>query len=180
MIIPFGAVGDALANELSFAPGEAEMLATSALRMLVAVLLGGVLGLEREWAGKIAGLRTHMLTALGAALFVLAPRAAGMNDESVSRIIQGVIAGIGFLGGGVILKQDETGRIRGVTSAAGIWLTAAIGISAGMGRLWLAALTTALAIVILLGLLRLERWIPHEAHEDPQHLKKPAHQSHSK
>jgi putative Mg2+ transporter-C (MgtC) family protein len=180
MSMPFGSVGEALLNELSFAPGEAEMLATSALRMLIAMLLGGVLGLEREWAGKIAGLRTHMLTALGAALFVLAPRAAGMNDEAVSRILQGVIAGIGFLGGGVILKQDEAGRIRGVTTAAGIWLTSAIGICAGMGRLWLAVLSTVLTMVILLGLLRLERWIPHQSHEDQEHLKKPAGHSQSK
>jgi len=166
MIIPFGSLGEALANELSFAPGEADMLATSALRMVVAVLLGGVLGLEREWAGKIAGLRTHMLTALGAALFVLAPRLTGMNDEAVSRIVQGVVAGVGFLGGGVILKQDQEGRIKGVTTAAGIWLTAAVGICAGMGRLWLAALTTVLAVVILLGVDRLENWIRPRPSED--------------
>src|SRR5262245_55838390 len=156
MNMPLASIGEALLKELTLAPGEAEALASGTLRMLVAMLLGGVLGFEREWAGKIAGLRTHMLTALGAALFVLAPRLAGMDDEAVSRIVQGAVAGIGFLGGGVILKQDHEGRIKGVTTAAGIWLTAAVGICAGMGRLWLAVLTTLLAVVILLGIYRLE------------------------
>src|SRR5436305_2297795 len=136
------------------------------------MLLGGALGFEREWAGKIAGLRTHMLTALGAALFVIGPRLAGMNDEAVSRILQGVIAGIGFLGGGVILKQDEQGRIKGVTTAAGIWLTSAVGICAGMGRLGLAAMTTALAILILGTVQYLERWINPDANEDHAQLTK--------
>src|SRR5437588_8917571 len=118
MAILIGSVSEALLNEFTLAPGEADVLASASLRLLVAMFLGGALGLEREWAGKIAGLRTHMLTALGAALFVLGPRLAGMNDEAVSRILQGVVAGIGFLGGGVILKQDDEGRIKGVTTAA--------------------------------------------------------------
>ncbi len=181
MTIPLGSVGETLLNELTLAPGEADLLASAILRLLIAMLLGGALGMEREWAGKIAGLRTHMLTALGAALFVLAPRLAGMNDEAVSRILQGVVAGIGFLGGGVILKQDEEGRIRGVTTAAGIWLTSAVGICAGMGRLWLAVLSTGLAIVILHGLLRLEHWMhPATTGNQEQQVKKPARPSQSK
>jgi putative Mg2+ transporter-C (MgtC) family protein len=166
MDTPLASIGEALLKDLTLAPSEADALAGAVLRMLVAMLLGGVLGFEREWAGKIAGLRTHMLTALGAALFVLAPRLTGMNDEAVSRIVQGVVAGVGFLGGGVILKQDQEGRIKGVTTAAGIWLTAAVGICAGMGRLWLAALTTVLAVVILLGVDRLENWIRPRPSED--------------
>src|SRR5262245_46264743 len=113
MTTPFSSIGEALSKELTFAPGEVDALASATLRLLIAMALGAALGTEREWAGKIAGLRTHMLTAIGAALFVLAPGLAGMSDEAVSRIVQGVIAGIGFLGGGVILKQDEEGRIKG-------------------------------------------------------------------
>jgi putative Mg2+ transporter-C (MgtC) family protein len=166
MSIPIASISDALMKDFVLTSDEGELLTNGVVRLLVAVLLGGVLGVEREWAGKIAGLRTHMLTALGAALFVVAPQLAGMNDEAISRILQGVVAGIGFLGGGVILKQDEQGRIKGVTTAAGLWLTTAVAICTGMGRIWLAVLCTALALVILGAVRRLEVWINPEAHDD--------------
>jgi putative Mg2+ transporter-C (MgtC) family protein len=160
MTHPLASVGEALVNEFTVVPADIDPLVSAAVRLLTAIVLGGALGVERERAGKSAGLRTHMLTALGAALFVVGPRLAGMNDESVSRILQGVVAGIGFLGGGVILKQDEQGRIKGVTTAAGIWLTSAVGICAGLGRFWLAVMCTTIAIVILSYVVRrLEDWI---------------------
>src|SRR6188768_3189864 len=103
-------------------------------RMGVAIVLGGVLGYERESRGKDAGLRTHILVSLGSALFVLIPQQAGMSDDALSRIIQGMATGIGFVGAGAILKLTEERRIEGLTTAAGIWLTATIGIAAGLGR----------------------------------------------
>ena len=118
------------------------------VRLLVAMVLGGLLGLEREIRGTSAGLRTHMLVALGAALFVLVPLQAGMEVADMSRVLQGVIAGIGFLGAGAILK-DNNREIHGLTTAASIWLTAAIGIAAGMGREMTAILSTLFALVIL-------------------------------
>jgi putative Mg2+ transporter-C (MgtC) family protein len=126
------------------------------LRLLMAALLGGLLGYQRERAGKPAGLKTHMLVATGAALFILVPQQAGATISDLSRVIQGLVSGIGFLGAGAILKHDETGEIKGLTTAAGIWLTAAVGVAAGMGRETTAALGTALALLILNLLRRLE------------------------
>lgn len=112
--------------------GDTEDLTRICLRLSVALLLGAVLGYERESVGASAGLRTHMLVALGSALFMVIPHQAGMRIEDVSRVMQGVTAGIGFLGAGAIIKmKDES--IKGLTTAAGIWLTAAVGVAAGMG-----------------------------------------------
>jgi putative Mg2+ transporter-C (MgtC) family protein len=118
------------------------------LRLLLAALLGGLLGFERERSGKAAGVRTHMLVSLGAALFVLVPRQAGTDPQDLTRIIQGVIAGVGFLCAGTILK-DREGEVKGLTTAAGIWMTAAIGIAAGLGRKMTAVLSTLLALGVL-------------------------------
>ena len=119
------------------------------LRLVIAATLGGLLGLEREQSGKAAGVRTHMLVALGAALFVLVPQQMQMSDEAVSRIIQGVITGVGFLGAGTIIKSTSEETVKGLTTAAGLWLTAALGIAAGLGREASAVLCAALALVIL-------------------------------
>jgi putative Mg2+ transporter-C (MgtC) family protein len=119
------------------------------VRLLLAALLGGLLGFQRERVGKAAGLRTHMLVALGSAVFVLIPYQAGMSLADLSRVLQGVIAGIGFLGAGTILKQQEPEQIHGLTTAAGLWLTSAVGIAAGMGREASAVLGTVLAFIIL-------------------------------
>jgi putative Mg2+ transporter-C (MgtC) family protein len=117
-------------------------------RLGVAAVLGGVLGLEREAQGKDAGLRTHMLICVGAALFVLVPQQAGIDGDAVARIVAGVIAGVGFIGGGAILKLSDERRIEGLTTAAGIWLTAGIGIAAGLGREVSAIIGTAMALVV--------------------------------
>ena len=135
------------AAEFSDVP-DVEQFTRITLRLLVAALLGGLLGLQRERHGKDAGVRTHMLVALGAALFVLVPQQAGMDEGDLSRVIQGVVAGVGFLCAGTILKSGDD-QVRGLTTAAGIWLTAAIGISAGLGREMTAALSTVLALAIL-------------------------------
>ena len=131
------------------------------VRLGMAVLLGGIIGFERERRGKPAGLRTHMLVSLGAALFVLVPLQAGMALGDASRVLQGIIAGIGFLGAGAIIKYNGEGNIKGLTTAATIWLAAAIGVAAGMGRELTALFTTVLAWLILSNLHRLEKRIEH-------------------
>ena len=129
--------------------GNVEDITRIVLRLLVALVLGGLLGYERESVGASAGLRTHMLVSLGAALFVLIPLQAGMQIQDLSRVMQGVTAGIGFLGAGAILKQKEEHDIKGLTTAASVWLTAAIGIAAGMGREATAVLSTVFALIVL-------------------------------
>lgn len=110
------------------------------LRLLIAMTLGAIVGVQRERTGKPAGVRTHMLVAMGAALFVLAPLEFGMNADGLSRVIQGLVTGIGFLGAGAILKLSEERQIAGLTTAAGIWMTAAVGVTVGLGRFGLAIL----------------------------------------
>jgi putative Mg2+ transporter-C (MgtC) family protein len=128
---------------------DVTQLTRLSLRLAIAAALGGLLGWERERSGKAAGVRTHMLVAMGAALFVLIPQQMHMSDEDLSRIIQGVITGVGFLGAGTILKSADEATVKGLTTAAGLWLTAAIGIAAGLGREASAVLSTILALVIL-------------------------------
>lgn len=120
-----------------------------AVRLAVAGVLGGLLGWEREHAGKAAGVRTHMLVSMGAALFVLVAQQAGIEPADNSRVLQGIIAGVGFLGAGTILKGDAESQVKGLTTAAGIWLTAAIGVAAGLGRETTAVLSTLLALLVL-------------------------------
>jgi putative Mg2+ transporter-C (MgtC) family protein len=105
--------------------------------------------MEREQQGKEAGVRTHMLVSLGAALFVLVPDMAGAMDDAMSRVIQGVVAGVGFLGAGTILKSNRNDEVKGLTTAAGVWLTAAIGVTIGLGHEATALLAAVMAFVIL-------------------------------
>jgi putative Mg2+ transporter-C (MgtC) family protein len=131
------------------------------VRLLIAAILGGILGFEREHKGKAAGVRTHMLVAIGAALFVLVPSMSGSQADAMSRVLQGVIAGIGFLGAGTILKgkEDEEGHVKGLTTAAGLWMTAAIGVAAGMGRESTAVLSTVLALMVFSVMPRIVRML---------------------
>lgn len=141
-------LGRVVASEFSDLP-DLEHAVRVSVRLLVAAFLGGALGYEREYKGKAAGLRTHMLVSLGAALFVLVPLEAGMKVEDLSRVMQGIITGVGFLGAGTILKGDSLQDVKGLTTAAGIWLTAAIGVAAGLGHESTAVLTTVFALAIL-------------------------------
>ena len=129
------------------------------MRLLLAVLLAAVIGYERELRGTSAGLRTHMMVGLGVALLVAAASESRMDPADLSRIVQGVVAGIGFLGAGAIIKQDEKEQVKGLTTAASIWTTAAIATAAGLGREATAILATVLAVAILALLLRLERHV---------------------
>lgn len=139
--------------------GDARQLTQVTVRLLIAAILGGILGFEREHKGKAAGVRTHMLVAIGAALFVLVPSMSGSQADAMSRVLQGVIAGIGFLGAGTILKgkEDEEGHVKGLTTAAGLWMTAAIGVAAGMGRESTAVLSTVLALMVFSVMPRIVR-----------------------
>jgi len=118
-------------------------------RLSLAALLGGLLGYQRERHGKAAGVRTHMLVALGAALFILVPERAGTPIPELTRVIQGVAVGVGFLGAGAIVKHDAERSIQGLTTAAGIWLTAATGLACGTGRAATAITSAVLAFVVL-------------------------------
>lgn len=137
-----------LAAEFSDAP-DVEQITRILVRLLLAAILGGVLGYEREHQGKAAGVRTHMLVALGAALFVLVPNQAGMSIADMSRVIQGVVAGIGFLCAGAIIKRRSEEDVQGLTTAAGVWMTAAIGIACGLGRESTAVISAVMALVVL-------------------------------
>ncbi len=147
-------VGDTVVEEFADLT-DAAQATRIVLRLTVAALLGGLLGIEREHKGKAAGIRTHMLVAMGSALFVLVSQQAGIIATDMSRVIQGLIAGIGFLGAGTILKGHAEEKVQGLTTAAGIWMTAAIGMAAGLGLEVTAVLSTLLA----LGIFSVVPWI---------------------
>jgi putative Mg2+ transporter-C (MgtC) family protein len=128
---------------------DVERVTRVTVRLVLAAALAGALGYEREQHGKAAGLRTHMLVGLGAALFVLVPLQAGASPADLTRVLQGVVAGVGFLGAGSIIKGHQEEDVKGLTTASSIWLTAAIGVTAGMGLEATAVLSTLLALVIL-------------------------------
>ena len=129
------------------------------IRLLLATLLGALVGVQRERSGKPAGVRTHALVAAGSALFVLAGMEFGMDGEPLSRVIQGLVTGIGFLGAGAILKLEDKRQIEGLTTAAGIWLTAGIGLAVGLGRFGLALLSALIAWFVLAAVKQAERWM---------------------
>ncbi len=135
-------------SEFSDIP-DATQITRITLRLLVAAALGGLLGYEREQHGKSAGVRTHMLVAIGAALFVLIPQQTGASTADLSRVLQGLITGVGFLGAGAIILGTKQVETRGLTTAAGIWVTAAIGVAVGMGRESTAVLSTFVALFVL-------------------------------
>ncbi|MBE7366398.1 MgtC/SapB family protein [Ramlibacter pallidus] len=129
--------------------GSAREVTQLVVRLLVAAFLGGLLGLERELQGKAAGIRTHMLVASSSALIVVVPLQMGFEGDALSRVLQGLLAGIGFLCAGAILKLEREEQVTGLTTAASVWMTSAIGIAAGLGREMTAALATLLVLFIL-------------------------------
>lgn len=142
-------------QELSHSVPRADQVVRVALRMAVALIIGTVIGLQRELSHKPAGLRTHLLVALGTALLVVAAVNANMKSADVSRVIQGLITGIGFLGGGTILKLTQEHEIRGLTTAAGIWLTAAASVAAGLGEFAAAFIGMFFALFVLIAVGKL-------------------------
>ena len=118
-------------------------------RLLLAIALGSAIGLDREFGQKAAGLRTNMLVSLGAALFVLIPiqsRLAGSDPTALARTLQGIITGVGFVGAGSILRED---RVRGLTSATAVWISAGLGLAAGLGLWKLGLIGAGFALTIL-------------------------------
>lgn len=137
-----------LVHEFSDVP-DLSTITRITVRLVIAAVLGGILGYERELKGRSAGLRTHMLVAVGAALFVLGPLQSGMEIGDLSRVLQGVVQGIGFLGAGAIIVRSARREVEGLTTAANIWTTAGIGVIAGLGMEVTAVLSTAIVLVIL-------------------------------
>ena len=133
-----------------------EQFEQAIIRLLAAMILGSIIGVQRERIGKPAGLRTHILVAMGSALFVLGSTADEMTMDGLSRVIQGIATGIGFIGAGAILKLLDQREIEGLTTAAGIWMTAAVGVAAGMGRIGIAFLSVILGWIVLSVLGRIE------------------------
>ena len=126
------------------------------IRLVVALLLGGIIGVEREFRAKDAGFRTHFLVSVGSALFcVVSQYGFGEELKDASRVAAQVVSGIGFLGAGTIIFQKNV--IRGLTTAAGLWVTAAIGLACGTGMLLIAAISTDL---VLIGLEVINEFIP--------------------
>jgi putative Mg2+ transporter-C (MgtC) family protein len=150
---------DWILEELIGGLPDARQLASLTVRLLIAMAFGAIIGLQRERSGKPAGLRTHMLVSLGAALLVIAPAEFGMDADGLSRVIQGLVTGIGFLGAGAILKLREQREVEGLTTAAGIWMTAAIGLAAGLGRLGLAFVSTIFTWITLSVVRKMEERI---------------------
>jgi putative Mg2+ transporter-C (MgtC) family protein len=140
---------DVIVHELASGIPSWEQWVRASVRIVLAGLLGAIVGLQREAWKKPAGLRTHMLVAMGCAVFVFAVLETGASDESVSRVIQGIAAGIGFIGAGAILKIPQQREVEGLTTAAGIWITAAFGMAVGLGRLGSALTSAVLAFVVL-------------------------------
>lgn len=147
---------DVFWEELAFGIPDLNQFARIVIRLVAATMFGAAIGLQREKLGKPAGLRTHILVTLGTTVFVLTCSGYGMASDGLSRVIQGITTGVGFIGAGSILKLDKERDIQGLTTAAGIWMTAAIGVTIGLGGLGLALLSTILALIILTVVGRIE------------------------
>jgi putative Mg2+ transporter-C (MgtC) family protein len=148
MISAWEAVWQTVAEEFSDL-GSIEEVTQLVVRLVLAAVLGGLLGLQRERQGKAAGVRTHMLVAATSALVVVVSLQSGLNDDGLSRVLQGLLAGVGFVCAGAILKLEREEQVHGLTTAAGVWMTAAIGIAAGLGREMSAVVSTLLVFGIL-------------------------------
>lgn len=138
-------------------------LETMLLRLVVAIILGGIIGLEREFAGKAAGLRTDIMVASGSAIFSMIsfaiPFIAGVSGEALQntlpdRVLANIVVGVGFLGAGIIVKQGT--HVRGLTTAATVWFTAAIGALVGIGLLRFATIATVLLTFLLVVLKQID------------------------
>ncbi|MFC1781059.1 MgtC/SapB family protein [Planctomycetota bacterium] len=137
--------------------------------IILATFLGAVIGLEREFSGKAAGLRTNILICLGAAVFTIISRAmVNPANESVSRIAAQIVTGVGFLGAGAIIQ--DRGGVHGLTTAATIWLVASIGTACGAGFFLLAVITAVITIIVLIGLAKLAE--PLDAYRDKRKQEK--------
>jgi putative Mg2+ transporter-C (MgtC) family protein len=122
----------------------------AALRLVYAAVLGAVIGFQRERHGKPAGLRTHILICLGAALFTVVSIYGFSGSVDPSRVAAGIVTGIGFIGAGVIFRGIKGDKVVGITTAASVWVTAAIGIAAGVGMYVIAGAVTIITFFVLM------------------------------
>jgi putative Mg2+ transporter-C (MgtC) family protein len=136
------------------------------LELVLAVVLGGLIGFEREWKDKPAGLRTNILICMAAVLFAEISQRAAVNGGDPGRIAAQILTGVGFLGAGTILHQK--GGVVGLTSAATIWMVTAIGITLGFGAYLDAVVATVLVLLVLAGLQRAEDWIDRKRPASPE------------
>ena len=131
------------------------------IKILIAVLIGGIIGFERELHSKAAGLRTITLITVGAAMFTIL--SSKFTDTATSRVASNIVTGVGFLGAGAILFAE--GRVRGLTTASSVWVAAAVGMAVGLGQ-YLLGVATALLVVLVLALFtRLDRWLDIKGRE---------------
>jgi len=150
-----------LLTQLAGPGADAQQVVQDTVRVLAALAVGGAIGLQRQLTGHAAGLRTHMLVSLGATLFVLA--VIGLPEDALTRVIQGIVTGVGFLGAGAILKLPQQREIYGLTTAADVWLTAAASVCSATGHYFTALLAVALALTVLALLVRFEaRFTPRK------------------
>jgi putative Mg2+ transporter-C (MgtC) family protein len=140
---------DVLWQELTSGLHDSKQLARVVIRLVAATLFGAIVGIQRESNRKPAGLRTHMLVSLATAAFVISCSSIGMSLDGQSRVIQGIVTGIGFIGAGTILKLSQEHEIKGLTTAASVWMTAAIGVTVGLGSLGIGLMVAILALLIL-------------------------------
>jgi putative Mg2+ transporter-C (MgtC) family protein len=147
---------DLILQELGASMPSMHEMVRVIVRLLAALAVGALIGYDRERVGKAAGLRTHMLVSMGTALFVISALEFGMREDAVSRVIQGLVTGIGFLGAGVIMKIHEEREIRGLTTAAGVWMTAAASIAIGLGQIGIGVTAALLAWTVLAALSKLD------------------------
>lgn len=140
-----------------FVFADLQIIKVIAARLALAAAMGLLLGIGRERLRKTAGMRTHMVVCVGSAIFVLAAVLAALSIEGCSRVIQGIIQGVGFLGAGTIIKMSDRAEVKGLTTAASTWLTAAVGVACGLGNFWLAIIGTGIAWFVLVPLGAMER-----------------------
>lgn len=126
------------------------------LRLIISAILGAILGFEREYIGKSAGLRTYMLVSLGSTLFTILSLDGlesyiGISSLDPSRVISQIVVGVGFIGAGLIIFQEKEGRVYGLTTAAGLWAIAGIGCAVGLKYYFIAVFTTLFILIVLSG-----------------------------
>jgi putative Mg2+ transporter-C (MgtC) family protein len=139
------------------------------LRLVAATAAGLILGINRELKDKPAGVRTHAIVALGASIITLIATLPPTDGTSVSRALQGVITGIGFLGAGVILRNEQGGTVQGLTTAGTIWLAAALGAACGLGYWSVAAVAAAIALLVLVLGVPIERHLRKQDTNPAEH-----------
>jgi putative Mg2+ transporter-C (MgtC) family protein len=135
--------------------------------LLVAVLLGGVVGIERQLGGHGAGLRTHMIVSMAAALFILASSETTIRASAdMTRVVQGIAAGVGFIGAGTILKLSSEHEVKGLTTASTIWLAAAVGTASGLREYFLATTGAMFAVIFLVVLHPIEKYLSRKSKQE--------------